>query len=616
MLSRALTLPTPRRSGSSRSVVMASRYVEHQVFILRNHGVLVNAVDLHHSASPILVGKAIEEELGIQPHSLRVTHHHPEAFYIHFDFPAHRDRAVALGRLIVNDSAFILQPWRELDHGSVERFNLHVRVVIEKMPLHLWSIEGAESVLGKDVIVDRLDSRTYAKEDTQLFSCWVWCWSLDSIPSDHVFTIFRNGAGRVEEMNGYSPPRRAVAPPPEGITFTALIHIDLAEDWTVRESRTPSSRQSGMPSSSSEEVPPVPAIQQYTWFMRCRDGEEPRSGARRRLLGPCRDFFTSTRRDDADDDADDRRGPGRGLGSPRALPPRTVISALHDQGGSRRRCRTPVRQRRRAASPPHQLNVVVLPPPPPLPSDGTLPLRLVSMPAEVEVPVVPTPPLSPPAPETALSPTSPDSYFSASSEDPLAELMAAERLDDFVSVQDSVDPMEFELNAFCNKIVASPLMFSPTGGLGRAPYSPSLLSRASPPPSPAVDVDSEATDGALRALFAAPPTSILGASPPTPSPIAKEKPQFTPRRSARQAGKPSATPVAQRATARLAKELAVVELGDLHPDSAATTLVQRFKEPLREVDVDGLAVLTRIDRDALHRAAARASATRAATPAH
>ncbi|KQJ92207.1 hypothetical protein BRADI_4g42245v3 [Brachypodium distachyon] len=568
MLSRALTLPTPRRSGSSRSVVMASRYVEHQVFILRNHGVLVNAVDLHHSASPILVGKAIEEELGIQPHSLRVTRHHPEAFYIHFDFPAHRDRAVALGRLIVNDSAFILQPWRELDHGSVERFNLHVCVMIEKMPLHLWSIEGAESVLGKDVIVDRLDSRTYAKEDTQLFSCWVWCWSLESIPSDHVFTVFRNGAGRVEEMNGYSPPRRAVAPPPEGITFTALIHIDLAEDWTVRESRTPSSRQSGMPSSSSEEVPPVPAIQRYTWFMRCRDGEEPRSGARRRLLGPCKDFFTSTRRDDADDDADDRRGPGHGLGSPRALPPRIVISALHDQGGSRRRCRTPVSQRRRAASPPHQLDVVVLPPPPPLPSDGTLPLRLVSTPAEVEAPV------------------------------------------------DSVDPMEFELNAFCNKIVASPLMFSPTGGLGRAPYSPSLLSRASPPPSPAVDVDSEATDGALRALFAAPPTSILGASPPTPSPIAKEKPQFTPRRSARQVGKPSATPVAQRATARLAKELAIVELGDLHPDSAATALVQRFKEPLSEVDVDGLAMLTRIDRDALHRAAAQASATRAATPAH
>lgn len=85
----------------------------------------------------------------------------------HFDFPTHRDRAVALGRLVVNGAAFLLQPWREADHGSIATFTLHVRVVIERMPLHLWSIEGAEQVLGKDVIVDRLDSRTYAKEDTK-----------------------------------------------------------------------------------------------------------------------------------------------------------------------------------------------------------------------------------------------------------------------------------------------------------------------------------------------------------------------------------------------------------------------------------------------------------------
>ncbi|KQK16867.1 hypothetical protein BRADI_1g31146v3 [Brachypodium distachyon] len=99
------------------------------------------------------------------------------------------------------------------------------------MPLHLWSIEGAEEVLGKDVIVDRLDSRTFAQEATDVFSCWVWCWSLDRIPSDYSFTVFPKGAGRVEEMNGYSPPCREVAPPPERVQFSALIHIDLVEDW-------------------------------------------------------------------------------------------------------------------------------------------------------------------------------------------------------------------------------------------------------------------------------------------------------------------------------------------------------------------------------------------------
>jgi hypothetical protein len=73
------------------------------------------------------------------------------------------------------------------------------------MPLHLWSIEGAQEVLCKDVIIDRLDSHTYAQDDTELFNCWVWCWSLDRIPSHHGFSVFPQGAAHVAEMNGFSP---------------------------------------------------------------------------------------------------------------------------------------------------------------------------------------------------------------------------------------------------------------------------------------------------------------------------------------------------------------------------------------------------------------------------
>jgi hypothetical protein len=48
---------------------------------------------------------------------------------------------------------------------------------------------------------------------------------------------------------------------------------------------------------------------------------------------------------------------------------------------------------------------------------------------------------------------------------------------------------------------------------------------------------------------------------------------------------------------------------------AAAGLIERFKEPLTEVDIDGLAKLTRIDRDVVHRAAKKAAARRAATVA-
>ncbi|XP_010233075.1 uncharacterized protein LOC104583070 [Brachypodium distachyon] len=119
----------------------------------------------------------------------------------------------------------------------------------------------------------------------------------------------------------------------------------------------------------------------------------------------------------------------------------------------------------------------------------------------------------------------------------------------------------------------------------------------------------------VRSVFTAPPPSVLGPTP-APPPCSTAMATVAPRRSSRQAGKISTTPVAQRATLRLAKELGVIDQEEQRADIAATALTQRLKEPLSEVDMDGLAIMTRLDREALLRAATQASSTRAATPAH
>ena len=55
---------------------------------------------------------------------------------------------------------------------------LHVCMVIEKLPMKLWTSKGAV-----EAIVDRLDSRTHELVDTKLFACWVWCWDTTHIPT-------------------------------------------------------------------------------------------------------------------------------------------------------------------------------------------------------------------------------------------------------------------------------------------------------------------------------------------------------------------------------------------------------------------------------------------------
>ncbi|KAF7079499.1 hypothetical protein CFC21_083721 [Triticum aestivum] len=96
--------------------------------------------------------------------------------------------------------------------------------------MHLWTLEGAADALGDKVIIDRLDSRTFERADTKTFAICVWVWQLHHIPTSRTLWKHARGAGRVEEMHGFSPPSRVVAPPPALLRWDVLVHIDRIED--------------------------------------------------------------------------------------------------------------------------------------------------------------------------------------------------------------------------------------------------------------------------------------------------------------------------------------------------------------------------------------------------
>ncbi|KAM3211955.1 hypothetical protein ACQJBY_065199 [Aegilops geniculata] len=130
---------------------------------------------------------------------------------------------------------------------------LHVCVVLEKLPMQLWTLEGAAEALGDQVIIDRLDSRTFERADTKTFAVWVWVWELHHIPTRRTLWKHARGAGRVEEMHGFSPPSRAVAPPPALLRWDILVHLDRIEDWAPLSPWSSHSGQSGLPSSDDDD---------------------------------------------------------------------------------------------------------------------------------------------------------------------------------------------------------------------------------------------------------------------------------------------------------------------------------------------------------------------------
>ncbi|KAI4972722.1 hypothetical protein ZWY2020_003647 [Hordeum vulgare] len=87
-MNRFLHRDPSRRPRVSNKVVVASPVLEHEGYILRQHMVTLTTVGVH-ATSPMAVGRAIKEQLTTLSYQLRVTAHHPEAFLVHFDLPAH-----------------------------------------------------------------------------------------------------------------------------------------------------------------------------------------------------------------------------------------------------------------------------------------------------------------------------------------------------------------------------------------------------------------------------------------------------------------------------------------------------------------------------------------------
>ncbi|XP_073359987.1 uncharacterized protein [Aegilops tauschii subsp. strangulata] len=170
------------------------------------------------------VGLAFDAALHTPAHLLWVMSHDPEDFLVLFELPGHHDNVVRLGSLTIDGVAFTIKPWHEDDHAVHQDFMLHVRVVIEKMLLQMWSLEGTAEVLGVNCIIDRLDTRTHECGHTRTFACWVWVWDVAFIATKH--TIWR--AARVETMMGASPPSREVAPPPPASSSTSCSSTSTA----------------------------------------------------------------------------------------------------------------------------------------------------------------------------------------------------------------------------------------------------------------------------------------------------------------------------------------------------------------------------------------------------
>lgn len=267
---------------------------------LRTHAVFVSAPLGGYQATATEVAYALWGQLHIPRHDIKVSRHGRGKYVAEFELPTERDRAMGQGSVLIGGQPFPVTPWISAGSATQTTWWFHVRVAMENVPLEAWNEEGVKLVLGDTCIFDRLDSRTLAREETDLLTCWIWMEDPDDLPRSLTYTIFAFRAGQAMVINGLPAPTRLPATPPVGLEGdkVILIHIDGYEDWR------PSSPNSGS-GTSSEHGSSGPRFVPFDWTRGVLDGR-PAAG-RRVHHGNCRPpASTYVRRDDHDDN---NRGP-------------------------------------------------------------------------------------------------------------------------------------------------------------------------------------------------------------------------------------------------------------------------------------------------------------------
>ncbi|XBH60935.1 hypothetical protein VPH35_115455 [Triticum aestivum] len=555
-----------RRPRSSNKMVVSSPAIEHAEYILRQHAVTLTAADRAHSTSPMAVVKAFDEQLRTPPHQLRVTAHHPEAFLVHFDLPAHRDNAVRRGVLKVEGCKYFIRAWNPDDHAAILKLTLHVRIVVEDLPMQLWSLEGAEEAFGDFGRIDRLDSRTNERGHTKTFAA-LW--------------VLKRGAGRFDQILGFSPPKFNVPPLPNVHRYDLLIHVD----------------RSGLPSSGEEDDRPLPRTDPGTWVDGVEDGQSNnRCSVTHVSSGGCSSFPILGDRRDHDDEGHGSHG-GRSWRDTLLGRGRTGKSKMPVLEAPRHRSRTPTSRQRRSSQ---GRSVERASPPAP---DASL-LRAT--------PPLPLQPRAPPPPPE---------------EDLVAQFFSFSDSGRTLEPPPRTDCMQLEFENAMLEALSSPLDFNSDDATSPQMSPPTMLPTALlPNVMPCVTQPTTATielqameavtervnhmkiqaDSEVLQLFSNIQPPVLTTPKPkrTSAPPKSRAVSVPSRRSARQAAASSTVPVSQRAALRLVKELGELGRGDKMTSEIAARLIKRFNEPLTDADIQTIAKLTNLDVNALKIAAA------------
>ena len=142
-----------------------------------------------HDSEPHHVADALDEQLRISRHEIKVVKHYPEQYLVFFTDSQAFQRAVNHLGVRSRGRTFNFEPWTERCHAVEKQLEFRVRLRIEGLPAHAWSEEVAGKIIGQHCAIHYVERHSRRQDRTRTYDLWAWSSNPSKIPKIVLFTI-------------------------------------------------------------------------------------------------------------------------------------------------------------------------------------------------------------------------------------------------------------------------------------------------------------------------------------------------------------------------------------------------------------------------------------------
>ncbi|XP_022678655.1 uncharacterized protein LOC111255768 [Setaria italica] len=231
------------------------------------------------------IARLLTRELHLRPGDVSVTLHQPEPYLIRFEQAEHAAEARRRGRFTGDGIDICLRTWRSLTHALGFRIFYRVRLCLDGIPSHAWTLEIVERVIGHKCALQHIVTDLLQPADSRHIELWAWTVDPSEIPKKVWLAFTHNPAAQSSTFAVSDEPLQL--PWQQGTRFEVFIHLPLLEDYSA------AARDLQQAIDHPESI--VPVRRRYEWRYGLVDGapSDARSRFPARLPRPPREHISA-----------------------------------------------------------------------------------------------------------------------------------------------------------------------------------------------------------------------------------------------------------------------------------------------------------------------------------